>query len=202
MQTIVKTGFLAASGLVIIGIVYGVVLAFGIAQAGFDRPIFDPVLWIMEMLTALSALLIVILLAAICACAEPDRRVFGMIALSFGIVFAGLTTAVHFVALTAGRQTGFIALEWPSMLYAVELLAWDVFLGLALLFAASVFNGNGRRAAIRWMLSITGALCLGGAVGPLLNNMVVQRIGILGYGVLLPITCVLLALFFRDGWVQ
>ena len=37
---------------------------------------------------------------------------------------------VYFVALTAGRQPDFTALAWPSTLYAAELPAWDVFLGL------------------------------------------------------------------------
>lgn len=197
-----RLGFLAAAAFLLVAVAYATAVGFGVARAGLAQPIVDPVLWIMEVLTLSSALLIVVLLAAIHALAVPERKIFGVIALSFGAIFAGLTCAVHFVALTAGRQTDFTALLWPSTLYAVELLAWDVFLGLALLFAAPVFNGNGRQAAIRWMLSLTGALCLAGVLGPILNNMAVQRIGMVGYGVALPITCVLLALSFRDAWVE
>jgi hypothetical protein len=93
----------------------------------------------------------------------------------------------------------FTVLEWPSTLYAVELLAWDVFLGLALLFAAPVFSGSGPHVRVRWALVITGVLCLLGGIGPIIGNMAVQRIGILGYGIALPITCIFLALVFRHG---
>ena len=196
-ETTQRVGFVASVGLAFVGLVYLVVVAIGIAQAGLDEPIVDPTLAVMEALTLLSAPFVVVWLAAIQQAAPPERRVYGVVALAFGAIMAGLTSGVHFVALSAGRQTGFSALEWPSTLYAVELLAWDVFLGLALLFAAAVFSGPGRSAAARWALAITGVLCLAGAAGPLVGDMAVQRIGIVGYGLGLPVACVLVARWFR-----
>jgi hypothetical protein len=194
MDTAYRLAFLSSIGLALVGIVYVVVVGLGVAEAGLHDPIVDPILAIMEVLTLLSAPLIIILMAAIFQFASAKRKVFGGIALSFGAIMAALTSAVHFVALTAGRQTDFTTLEWPSMLYAVELLAWDVFLGLSLLFAAPVFAGSGRSAAVRWSLTATGTLCLIGAIGPIVGNMALQRIGILGYGIGLPVSCAILAL--------
>src|SRR5688572_19497531 len=191
-----RLAYYAAWSLTLVGIAYAAVVGVGIAQAGRD-PIVDPVLAVMEVLTLLAAQLVVILLAGTFDYAGPNRKSYALVALCFGIVMAGLTSGVHFVALTAGRQTGLTALEWPSTLYAVELLAWDVFLGLALLFAACVFVGPGLMSAVRWTLIVTGALCLLGAVGPLVGNMAVQRIGIVGYGIGLPISSALLILVFR-----
>ena len=114
---------------------------------------------------------------------------------------ASLTSGVHFMTLSWGRQTGFTALEWPSALYAVELLAWDVFLGLSLLFAAPVFKGPGLYFKARWSLAITGAMCLIGAVGPMVGDMAIQRIGIVGYGILLPISCLILAFIYKKNSV-
>lgn len=151
----------------------------------------------METLTLLSAPLIVTLMGAVCVYASEKRKVFGVIALSFSIIMASLTSTVHFFTLTAGRQTGFTVLEWPSALYAIELLAWDVFLGLCLLSAAYVFPGSGIRAKVRWCLLISGSLCLLGAIGPILGDMLLQRVGILGYGIGLPISSLVLAWFFR-----
>jgi hypothetical protein len=199
MDTAHRLGFLSSLGLALVGIAYVVVVGIGGAEAGLDEPIVDPTLAVMEAITLLSAPLVVILMAAVCGSANRERKVFGVVALSFGAIMAGLTSGVHFVALTAGRQTEFTTLEWPSTLYAVELLAWDVFLGLSLLFAAPVFAGSGLRAGARWSLAATGALCLIGAVGPIIGNMALQRIGILGYGVGLPISCVVLALLFRQS---
>jgi hypothetical protein len=194
-----RLGFLSSIGLVLVGVAYVVVVGLGVAQAGLDKPIVDPTLAVMEAITLLSAPLVVILMAAVCGLASPERKVFGVLALVFGAIMAGLTSSVHFVALTSGRQTDFQTLAWPSTLYAVELLAWDVFLGLALVFAAPVFTGSGRRARARWLLVATGVLCLLGVLGPIVGDMAVQRIGILGYGIALPILCVFLALVFHQG---
>lgn len=197
MTPVNRVGYLSSIGLFVVGAVYMVVVAFGISQAGFDDPIVDPTLAVMEALTLLSAPLVVAVMASIYETANRDRRVFGVMALVFAGVMAGLTSAVHFVALTAGRQTDFAVLEWPSTLYAVELLAWDVFLGLSLLCAALVFVGSGIHAFVRMSLVAAGALSLLGAIGPIFGDMALQRIGILGYGVGLPIAALVLSRFFR-----
>jgi hypothetical protein len=199
MSLVNRIGYLSSIGLFVVGVAYVVVVAFGISQAGFDDPIVDPTLAVMEALTLLSAPIIVALSASIYETASRDRKVFGAMALVFSGVMAGLTSAVHFVALTAGRQTDFAVLEWPSTLYAVELLAWDVFLGLSLLCAALVFVGSGVRAFARWSLVVAGTLSLVGAIGPIVGDMALQRIGILGYGVGLPIVALILCRFFQRG---
>ena len=180
-----RAGVVAAWTLAGVGVLYAVVVAVAIANVG-SEPIRDPVFAVMEVLTVAAALLIVILMAAIYERADPAGKLFALIALSFAVIMAGLTAGVHFVALTAGRQTGLTTLEWPSTLYAVELLAWDVFLGFSLLFAAPVFRGPGLPRAVRWSLTVTGALCLLGTSGPLTGDMSVQRIGMAGYGAALP----------------
>jgi hypothetical protein len=200
MSFVNRVGYLSSIGLFVVGVAYVVVVAFGIFQAGFADPIVDPTLAVMEALTLLSAPIIVALIASIYETASRgDRKVFGAMALVFSGVMAGLTSAVHFVALTTGRQTDFAVFEWPSTLYAVELLAWDVFLGLSLLCAALVFVGSGVRAFARWSLAVAGTLSLVGAIGPIVGDMALQRIGILGYGVGLPIVALILSRFFQRG---
>ncbi|TDT36534.1 hypothetical protein DES49_3098 [Halospina denitrificans] len=197
MSPVSRVGYLSSIGLFVVGVAYVVVVAFGISQAGFDDPIVDPTLSVMEALTLLSAPLVVAVMASVYETANRDRKVFGVMALVFAGVMAGLTSAVHFVALTAGRQTDFAVLEWPSTLYAVELLAWDIFLGLSLLCAALVFVGSGIRTFARMSLLAAGTLSLLGAIGPLVGDMTLQRVGILGYGIGLPIAALVLSQFFR-----
>ena len=198
MNSARRIGYLSSIGLALVGFVYVGVVVLGILEAGFDEPIKDPILGVMEAITLVSATLVVVLMASIYVTAAQEYKVFGIIALSFGVIMAGLTSAVHFVALTTGRQTDFAVLVWPSTLYAVELLAWDVFLGLSLLFAAVTFPGTGLQSAVRWSLVTAGALSLLGTIGPLLGDMTLQRFGILGYGVILPIASLLLARFFAS----
>lgn len=188
-----RWGSWAAGGVSAIGAGYIVALAFGFARSGLDRPIVDPVLAVMEVLTLLSAPPMVVAMAAVHSYASADRKFFGVLALAFTVLFAGTTSAVHFVELTASRQSGSAGIAWPSTAYAVELLAWDWFLGLALVMAGLVFPGPGRERRLRRGLWLSGALALLGMAGPFAGDMRLQRIGILGYAGVLPVVFFMLA---------
>jgi hypothetical protein len=77
------------------------------------------------------------------------------------------------------------------------LLAWDLFLGLSLLFAAPVFQGGKLEDAVRIGLYVGGALCITGILGPATGDMRLQFIAIVGYAGVLPIVSLLLVLLFR-----
>jgi hypothetical protein len=192
-----RLGYWSAIALVCVGVGYALALAVGIARHGFREPIADPVLAIMEILTLVSAVFIVTLMASIQDWSSPSRRAFGLSALAFATLCAGVTSTVHFVELTAARQMGGGGIAWPSRLYAAELLAWDVFLGLALCFAAPLFFREGLERFVRRALLLCGGLCVAGAVGPAAGNMRLQLVGVFGYAVMLPVVCVLLARVLR-----
>jgi hypothetical protein len=182
----------------VIGVAYFVTLAIGFSVHGLAEPIVDPILAIMEVLTLMSALPMVVIMAAIHGYASVNRKIYGLIALAFTILFAGTTSAVHFVELTALRQVGSRGIVWPSPEYAVELLAWNLFLGVALLFAAPVFDGGGPERGVRRGLLISGVLCVAGIAGPAVGNMRLQLVGVLGYAAVLPVVCFMLARLFRS----
>jgi len=167
----------------------------------------DPYLAILEVLIILSAVVLVVMMAAVHAYALPERAIFARTALAFIICSALVTCAVHFVSLTVGRQIspGLLLLlshqlsfveGWPTIALSLDLLAWDFFLGLALIFAAQVFKGE---AAIRVRISmiVAGTLCLVGTLGPASGHLDIQYLGIAGYALALPVACGLLAIFFR-----
>jgi hypothetical protein len=195
-----RLGTWSAFGLFIVGVFYAITVAVGMYTAGFTNPIVNPILAIMEALTLVAAPLLVILMSSIHFTTQPDFKVYSLIALAFMILVAGLTSAVHFIGLTALRQTGTEGIVWPSMLYAVELLAWDIFLGLSLLFAAPVFQGEGLKRKIRSTLIITGVLCITGILGPVTGNMRLQFISVLGYGVFLPVVWLMIARDFQCSY--
>jgi hypothetical protein len=193
-----RLGSCSAVAVFLIGAAYLVTLAIGFAVHGLAEPIVDPILAIMEVLTLMSAPPLVVIMAAIHDYASVNRKIYGVIALAFTILFAGMTSAVHFVELTAGRQLGSGGIAWPSPVYAIELLAWNLFLGLALLFAAAVFDGGGSERGVRGGLLVSGVLCVAGIVGPVVGNMRLQLVGVLGYGAVLPVVCFMLARLFRS----
>ena len=192
-----RLGMWSAIGLFMIGVFYAITVAIGIYESGFAKPIVDPILAIMEILTLVAAPLLVILMSTIHSTASLDLKAYSSIALAFMILVAGLTSSVHFIGLTALRQTGMEGIVWPSILYAVELLAWDVFLGLSLLFAAPVFQGKGLKRKIRITLIITGVLCIAGTLGPVTGDMRLQFISVLGYGVVMPVVWLMIAKDFH-----
>lgn len=192
-----RLGMWSAIGLFIIGVVYAITVAIGIYESGFAKPIVDPILAIMEILTLVAAPLLVILMSTLHTTASLDFKAYSLIALAFMILVAGLTSSVHFIGLTALRQTGMEGIVWPSILYAIELLAWDVFLGLSLLFAAPVFQGKGLKRKIRFTLIITGILCITGTLGPVTGDMRLQFISVLGYGIVLPVVWLMIAKDFH-----
>jgi hypothetical protein len=191
-----RLGAWSATAMVVIGMAYLVTLGTGVALFGL-RPIADPVLAVMEVLTLAAAPTLVVLMVAIHGIAPAPRKAYGVLAVAFSCVFAALTSAVHFVELSAVRQSGAGGIVWPSPAYAVELLAWDAFLGLALLSAGAVFGEDESELGVRRSLVLAGSLCVLGTIGPAVGNMRLQLVGVVGYAIVLPAACFLLARRFR-----
>jgi hypothetical protein len=191
-----RLGFWSALGVSAVGAAYLITLTVGISTAGLGAPIVDPVLAVMEVLTLMSAPLAVITMAAVHSRTLTHYKAYSLVALAFTTLMAGVTMSVHFVELTALRQMGSAGLVWPSIPYALELLAWDVLLGISLLFAALAFRGRGLEASVRTGMFIVGILCIAGTSGPALGDMRFQFVAVAGYAVGLPIVFLLLAMLF------
>jgi hypothetical protein len=180
-------------------------------NGGFDKPVADPYLAIMELLIMLLAVPLVMVFACVHAYAAPDRKSLSLGALALVTLTSGITVCVHLVLLTVGRQAdahtmpGYDLLfswTWPSVVFALDIASWDFCLGFALLLAASVFRGPGRSALVRRGLQLSGALCLFGLVGAATGNMGVRDIGIVGYAVVLPAVLLVMARLFATAPVQ
>jgi hypothetical protein len=123
------------------------------------------------------------------------------------LLLAGFTMTVHLVLLTVVRRIDPNAIQgfqylfkwhWPSLLYGIDIVAWDIFFGLALLFAAPVFHVSGHVAVRNGML-IAGAMSIVGIIGPAVNHIAFRQIGIIGYAVVWPIVCLPLSRAFAQG---
>ncbi len=120
---------------------------------------------------------------------------------------AGVTCSVHFVILTLSRQAAFaghpwvplvLSFRWPSVVYALDILGWDVFFPVSMLFAAPVFGGSRLAVSIRLLMIASGVLALAGLSGVVTGDMQLRNIGIVGYlGVFLVVACLLAVLFSR-----
>jgi uncharacterized membrane protein len=203
-----RVGMWSALGAATIGAIFVVVGLIGVvARPPSPEPLqqVDPYLAILEALMILFAVLLVVMMAAVYAYAPPERKTSSLAALAFTICFAVTTCGVHFVSLTLGRQTDPRVLpllshqlstgNWPTLAMSLDLLAWDFFLGVALVFAARVFKGEASRR-VRVSMTLAGALCLVGTLGPASGHLPIQYFGIAGYAFVLPLACALLTMFF------
>jgi hypothetical protein len=199
-------GRIAAWALFITGVVYAITTVLGLLSLKSPQdPIGNPYVTIMELLIILTAPLYIISMVAVHAYAPPEAKAYSLTALIFMTLLAGLTSSVHFVLLTVSRQieaTGltwvpmFLSWKWPSVIYTLDILAWDWFFALSMLFAAPVFKGGRLERNVRNLMIVSGVLCLAGLIGVPLGNMQVRNIGIIGYGLLAPVVFLLLAILF------
>lgn len=166
-----RIGLWSAAGVVAIWMVFAIVGVIGVvARPGADplNPV-EPFLAIFEVLIVLAAMVLVVMMASVHTYAPPDRKNCSLAALAFMSGGAVLTSNAHFAALTVGRQIDAKVFPWlsrqfafgetwPSLAKAMDLLAWDVFVGLSLLLAATAFRGDPLQDRIRIGMIVGGML--------------------------------------------
>ncbi|MEQ9398892.1 MAG: hypothetical protein RJQ04_06945 [Longimicrobiales bacterium] len=199
-----RLGIAAASGVVVVEIVYLVVLLVGLATLPSpDAPIGDPWFTALEVLILGLVPFLVLLMVCVHAWSAEETRPHGLAAALFMVLVAAVTSAVHLGILTLGRHDAFAGLDWlfsftwPSVAYAMDILAWDLFFPLAAFSAMPVFGREPGDRRIRLALAWSGALALVGLAGAFLGDMRIRNIGILGYVGVFPVAVVLIGLRWR-----
>jgi hypothetical protein len=200
-------GIFSAAATVILLVAYAVTLTVGLASLESpQQPIGDPMFTILEVLIIVMMPAMVALIVAVHAWAPTQAKTLTLTSLVFMGLLAGVTSVVHFCVLTLSRQPEYAGrpweslvfpFAWPSVVYALDILAWDVFFPLSVLFAAPVFRGSRLTAWIRVLIA-SGVLSLAGLSGVVACDMQLRNIGIVGYvGVFLVVAALLAILFYR-----
>jgi len=169
-----KTGLIAGWAVFCLGIAYGVVLLMGLLSLKSPQDaIGDPYFSLLKLLIILIMPPVVIALIALRERANAKTKVFGTIAASFASIATAITCSVHFVILIASRPIAATGLQhsellfsfkWPSVAYALDILAWDFFFSLSLLFAVPLLGHKALEKVIRILLIVSGVLSLAGLV--------------------------------------
>ena len=205
-------GRAAALAVFLLTVIYAIttILGFLSLKSPLDQ-IGDPYFSIMELLILLLVPPLIISMLAVHAYATQAAKPYSSAALVFMIMMGVITSGLHFVILTVSRQVeaaGFTAapllfsFKWPSVAYTLDILAWDWFFALSMLFAAAVFKDTRLERTLRYVMLASGVLSLIGLFGVPLAIMnvgywlTVRNIGIIGYAVVSPIAFLLLAIVF------
>jgi len=170
-----------------------------------QQPIGDPMFSILEFLIIVMMPVMVTLMVAVHAWAPSRAKTLSLTAVVFMGLLAGVTCSLHFVILTVSRQAAFagqswlpllLSFKWPSVAYALDVLAWDFFFPLSMFFAAPVFGGSRLATSIRVLMIASGVLALAGLSGVVVGDMQLRNIGIIGYVVVFLVVAGLLAVLF------
>jgi hypothetical protein len=201
-------GIFSAAATVILLVAYAVTLVVGLLSLKSPQePIGDPMFTILEILIIVMMPAMVALMVAVHAWAPTHAKTLTLTSVVFMGLLAGMTSIVHFCILTLSRQPEFsgqswvplvLSFNWPSVVYALDILAWDIFFPLSMLFAAPVFGGSRLAGWIRVLMIASGVLSLAGLSGVVSGDMQLRNIGIVGYvGVFLVVATLLAVLFYR-----
>ena len=204
-----RLGIFSAVSVVVLEVAYAVTLLVGfLSLQSPQQPIGDPMFSILEVLIIGMMPVMLALMAAVHAWAPSHVKVLTLLAVVFMGVLAGVTCTLHFVILTLSRQDSFavqpwlplfLSFRWPSVAYAVDIVAWDVFFALSMLLAAPAFGGSRLAGSIRVSMIASGLLSLAGLGGVVTGSMQLRNIGIVGYlGMSLVVAGLLAVLFYQS----
>ena len=206
-SVVLRLGVVSGGAVAVLCAVYAAVLAVGLLTLPSPRhQVQQPWFTLMELLILAIAPAMVLLSVALHSWSFPECKSLALASVMFLGMCAVTTSAVHFAILTLSHHPEFaskpwspqiFSFQWPSVAYALDILAWDVFFPLGALFAAATVQGSGLNRLVRVLLVVSAILAFAGVLGVPLANMQVRNVGIIGYAVFFPIAAALLAILFQ-----
>lgn len=199
----ISAGKWASFSAFVTGVIYALVTAAGLVRLpGPAEQIGQPYFALMECLILLNAPLMAISLAAVHYTVEHRYKIFSLVSVCCSFMMTAITSGVHFVIIAShGTYTkeypSLFSFKWPSAVYALDILAWDWFYALAMLFGAVVFRHGRLQRSIQAVMLISGLFSLTGLAGVASGNMQVRNAGIIGYGVAGPFAFLLINSYLK-----
>lgn len=184
-----------------LGVIYAGLIVWGIItqdpKTGFIR---ENVRILMEIATIISAVILLFFALSIKNMLGFENSFLAEISVVFITILVTLTSMVHFVSITISNQlvadnpllSPLLSLEWPSLLLSIDILAWDVFFGVAFIFLGLSLRRIEDFSAVHTLMVLSGILSLLGLISLPLNNMNLRFIGIFGYTVMPVISSAIL----------
>jgi len=164
-----------------------------------------------QMLPLIPSLILapmfVIMMLCIHYYASDDKKVFSQLGFSFAVICSTLLSVHYYIQLTFVQQGllnnetagvwQFAAPNPHSFFWTFAALGYG-FMGIALLCAAPVFAGKTEHT-VKWLFIANGIVGIGFLIGNALGIFLVNILASFIWGVLFPITAILLAKRFRKS---
>jgi hypothetical protein len=189
----------------LLGLVYSGLVIAALASGTF--PPAGLIATLLHVGILLTVPVLVLLWATIHLVTPAERQVFSLGSLVLIAIFGTLTSINRYNALTVvpqatamGASEGldwFLPYGWPSIMTAMEVLAWGGYFGLACLCLAPVFGGNRLEKAIFWTLIASGGLSFFAVLSQVLDNPPLSALAVLAWGPGFILLTVLWARWFK-----
>lgn len=201
-----RLGFWSAIIGTVMGAIYLAVILGTIITGQFNFPPPESIQVFASIISLLFCIVLVVIMACLHTIMPAGKRGLSQISLGFVLLFAISVSINRFVHLGVVQQSvlsgNTVGIEWflpyggHSVMFALEILGWGWFLGIASLFAAFLFSKGKLEHWLRWLFTAYGILGLLSALGQLLNSPLIM-VGFIAWGVVLYIITALLAVYFK-----
>ena len=152
----------------------------------------------LELVTMVSGILMIFLVLANPFSQSEKMIIYKIICIICSASCMILTNVVHMVNLTVTEQLlkkgidipyYLLIGKWPSVVMAIDYLAWGLFMGMAFLFSSFGIEKEREFKNIKITLLVCGCLCFVGFFGAILINHNLWYIAPLGYGIGTMLIC-------------
>lgn len=130
--TVKRSGLWSGTILVVLNLVYAGLLANTFISGSY--PLVEPYQTMIHVLTLLDAPLMIFFWSVLHSAASDNKKLFSSASQAMIVVTATLTSINRYVAITVVRQSlpsgvsdglrWFLPYDWPSVMLAIEVLAW------------------------------------------------------------------------------
>ncbi|MFD2444776.1 hypothetical protein ACFSO7_12450 [Bacillus sp. CGMCC 1.16607] len=162
-----------------------------------------------QLIAFISTLCFMVILCCLHESVEQSNKIFSRMSLYFGLAFVILACINYFVQFTIVRISindgvaqsleNFVQFNPRSFSFAINMLAWSLFLGLSTLFIGILFKGKGINLALRIAFFATSIFCFIGFIGYILNHQFLLLIFQMGMTLGLTIGSIFLVLVFKKN---
>jgi len=167
------------------------------------------VLLFMQLMAFLQPIAFVTLISCVYDLTTPNKKIWARIGLLFAGAFMIVSGINYFIQMTVVRQSviaghleglgQLIQLNPGSPTFAMVILSWGLFQGLASLAIAPIFGNGKLENALKWLLIIYGLNGLMGGFGCLLNDMNVMMAFLAITNIVQPFVVIAFAgIFYRQ----
>lgn len=185
--------------LICVALIYLVLIIVGIITSNPSTGYFqDNVKYFMEITTMGSSIVLLVFTVLIFYSFETETNICGFLSILFMSIVVILTCSVHFIGITVSSSLinsnksfePLLSLNWPSALFSLDILAWDLFFGISFICLGISLNKYSKQGVTGLLSILSGLLSILGLIALPMNNMNIRYIGIFGYTIMPLITCV------------